>query len=312
MTGAFGYIGSHVCLKLLQAGHFPVLLDNLSQPSSIKRMNPIGIEIGWRDYSPYLVDLCDLEASRVVFVEHPDLDAVIHLAAYKSVPESEQEPIKYYQNNLTSTLNLIRLMKEFRVEKIIYSSSCSIYGNVEGMVTEATPKNPQSVYARTKLMCEEMIRISGLNAISLRYFNPIGTERLELIDESPDNLFPSLMRASKEGTKFKIFGTRYPTRDGTAIRDYIHVGDLAQIHCLVLHHEIKGMLCLNVGTGSGTTVREIVNAFSSLYPIDVIETFPRSGDIAQIYADNTLLLTYLTDSFTFRTIDDCLKSLATS
>ena len=276
VTGGCGYIGSHTIVDLIDNGFDPVPVDNLVNSSEEVLK---GIEsITGRPLKNYNVDLCNLEATRQIFRENQDIRGIIHFAALKHVGESVFQPIRYFRNNLNSLLNILQCMKDFEVPDLIFSSSCSVYGNAKELpVTEKTPLQPvESPYARTKVMGEEIIRdvthaFPELHSILLRYFNPAGAHESACIGESPVNQASNLVPVITETAigkrlEMTVFGDDYPTRDGSCIRDYIHVMDLANAHTRALQYLIEGRnheSCevFNLGIGEGVTVFEAINAF---------------------------------------------------
>jgi UDP-glucose 4-epimerase len=305
VTGGAGYIGSHTVVTLIEAGYSVVIIDDLSNSRS-EMLSGIEQITGTR---PELAsfDLCDAVALQEFFQQHPDIDAVIHFAASKAVGESVANPLKYYRNNLYSLINLLGQMKEHHVSKLIFSSSCTVYGQPDQLpVTEATPVKPaESPYGNTKQIAEEIIRDTVaaeelLQAISLRYFNPVGAHASGLLGElplgTPANLVPFITQtAAGIREKLRVFGDDYNTADGSCVRDYIHVVDLAQAHLAALRRLLDGKNadryeCFNVGTGAGHSVLEVINTFERVNDLKLnYEVAPRrSGDIEQIYADTTL------------------------
>lgn len=301
LTGGAGYIGSHTAIELLQEGYEVVSIDNFGN-SDAQRIALVK-QITSKTYKNYPVDLCDLDAARKVFAKYRHALGVIHFAAYMSVEESVKAPWKYYHNNLNSLLNTWKLCEEYDIHHFVYSSSCSVYGNPQKLpVTEATPLQPAtSPYAQTKLMGEQIIaevsKQSPIKCISLRYFNPVGAHLSGLNGEYPQNkpynLLPVVVEvAAGIRQKFTIMGTDYPTRDGTCVRDYLHVSDLAQAHLQALRWSVAEQLpgqceVFNVGSGTGVSVMEIVRAFEEANQLKInYECAPRRiGDVVEIYAD---------------------------
>ncbi len=303
VTGGCGYIGSHTIVDLLDNGFEVISVDNFSNsdPGVLD-----GIEtITGKRVKNYAVDLCDKAETRRIFIENPDIKGVIHFAAFKAVGESVEKPILYYHNNLNSLLNILSCIEEFGVKNFIFSSSCSVYGNAKQLpVTEETPLQPaESPYARTKQIGEDIIRDFTMihpfvNAISLRYFNPSGAHESALIGESPSNVANNLVPVITEtaiGRRAEtvIFGDDYPTRDGSCIRDYIHVMDLANAHTKALEYVIKSKNkdnyeIFNLGIGEGVTVLEAVNAFEKVNGLKFKHRVGprRPGDVVAIYANN--------------------------
>ena len=299
-TGGAGYIGSHTCVELLQAGHEVAVVDNLSN-SKQESLNRVQ-KITGRSLSFYRVDLLDKPALGEVF-QKQSFDAVIHFAGMKAVGESTRIPLRYYQNNIIGTLNLCEVMKEFGVRTIVFSSSATVYGNPHKVpITEDFPLSTTNPYGRTKLMIEEILR--DLRAAEpewqialLRYFNPVGAHESGWIGEDPNdipnNLFPYIAQVAVGKLKeLPIFGNDYPTPDGTGVRDYIHVVDLSRGHLRALEklRTKPGLVIYNLGTGRGYSVLEAVAAFSKACgkPIPYKIVGRRAGDIASCYADPSL------------------------
>ena len=305
VTGGCGYIGSHTVIALIENNYEVVIIDDLSNSSEqiIDRITRItGVKPIFEN-----VDLKDLEATKQVFGNHKDADAVIHFAAHKAVAESVQEPLKYYQNNLYSLLNTLIAQKENGIHNIIFSSSATVYGNpsILPITEKSETQRPFSPYGNTKKMAEEIIEDvvkanTKLSAISLRYFNPIGAHQSGLIGElpsgTPNNLMPFITQtAAGVREKLMVYGNDYPTKDGTPIRDYIHVVDLAEAHVIAVNRLIKKQQekqfeIFNLGTGDGYSVLEIINAFESISekPLNYEITKRRAGDVPQLYADINL------------------------
>ena len=299
-TGGAGYIGSHTCLELLQAGHEVAVVDNLSnsKEESLRRVQ----KITGRPVSFHRVDLLDKPALTEVFQKH-SFDAVIHFAGLKAVGESTQIPLRYYHNNITGTLNLCEVMKEFGVRTIVFSSSATVYGNPHKVpITEDFPLSTTNPYGRTKLMIEEILR--DLRAAEpewqialLRYFNPVGAHESGQIGEDPNdipnNLFPYIAQVAVGKLKeLPVFGNDYATPDGTGVRDYIHVVDLSRGHLRALEklRRKPGLVTYNLGTGRGYSVLEAIAAFSKACgkPIPHKIVGRRPGDVASCYADPSL------------------------
>lgn len=295
LTGGAGYIASHTCIELVKANHEPVIVDNFynSQREAIKRVEAI---VG-KSIAYYEADVCDKEAMRSIFEENK-FDAIIHFAGYKAVGESVSKPIAYYRNNIDSTLTICELMKEYNVNKIVFSSSATVYGLAEvvplkeGMTTGCT--NP---YGWTKYMIEQILSDfaaanKDISVVLLRYFNPIGAHESGMIGEDPvgipNNLMPYICQvAVGKLQKLSIFGDDYPTPDGTGVRDYIHVVDLARGHVAACEYDHNGTEIINLGTGIGYSVLDMVKAFEKANNIKIpYQIAPRrSGDIATCYAD---------------------------
>ena len=303
VTGGLGFIGSHTVVELLDAGYEVVVIDNLSN-SSIDVIDKIK-EITGKDIVFYQNDVCDLDALENIFSNH-DIEAVIHFAGYKAVGESVREPIMYYENNLVSTLHLCKKMLEHKCYNLVFSSSATVYGDPEVLpITEdckvGGTTNP---YGTSKLMIERMLKdISIANPeftpIVLRYFNPIGAHKSGLIGENPNgipnNLMPYIVRvADRQLEILSVFGNDYDTHDGTGVRDYIHVVDLAKGHLKAIEKALKskGIYYYNLGTGTGYSVLDLVENFKKVNGVDVPYKIVdrRPGDIAACYADPTKAL----------------------
>lgn len=303
VTGGCGYIGSHTIVDLINNG-----FDVVSVDSNIRSSTQLleGVEkITGKKVRNYKVDLCNLEDTHAVFHENRDIVGVIHFAALKTVPESVAEPLLYFQNNLTSLTNVLKCVKEFNIPNLVFSSSCSVYGNTTALpVVEETPLGEaQSPYARTKQMGEQIIedysRVNSTQSILLRYFNPVGAHPSALIGElplgKPDNLVPVITQtAIGKIPKLTVFGHNYDTRDGSCIRDYIYVMDIANAHTRALQYLIDkknttNCEVFNLGTGNGVTVLEAIKAFEKISGVKLnYELGPdRPGDVIAIYANNT-------------------------
>ena len=299
VTGGLGFIGSHTCCELLNEGHEIVVVDNLSN-SKIEVIDKIKA-ITNKDFKFYQCDVCDYEAMNKIF-EEQDIDAVIHFAAYKAVGESVKLPVMYYQNNLGSTLNLCKVMQELGCNNIVFSSSATVYGSPKELpIKEEFPLSTTNPYGSTKLMNEQILRDITIanpefSVVILRYFNPIGAHESGLIGENPNgipnNLMPYIVRvATGQLEILSVFGNDYETHDGTGVRDYIHVVDLAKGHLKAIEkaNNSKGILYYNLGTGTGYSVLDLVNTFEKVNGIKVnykiVERRP--GDIAACYADPT-------------------------
>jgi UDP-glucose 4-epimerase len=300
VTGGAGYIGSHTCLELLQAGYEVVVVDNLSNSSeeSLKRVQGLtGKRLEF-----HKVDLLDKQGLEAVF-EKSFFDAVIHFAGLKAVGESVTIPLRYYHNNVTGTLILCEVMGRHNVKNIVFSSSATVYGDPHRVpITEEFPLCPTNPYGRTKLIIEEILRDLNLadeawNVVLLRYFNPVGAHTSGVIGEDPDgipnNLLPYIAQvAVGKLPQLPVFGNDYPTNDGTGIRDYIHVVDLSIGHISALARLFSdpGVVTYNLGTGQGYSVLEMVSAFEKAsgkkIPYRIVGRRP--GDIATCYADPSL------------------------
>lgn len=302
VTGACGYIGSHTLVDLIQQGFEVISVDNLSR-GNVKTLDGVkaitGVEV-----DNYLVDLCDLVATRQIFIDNPDISGVIHFAAYKTVPESVKYPLKYFKNNLDSLLNLLECVQEFQIEQFVFSSSCSVYGNVTQLpVDEMTPLGEaECPYARTKQMGEQILEDFSFahphfKLIALRYFNPVGAHESALLGEysdQPENLVPIITQtAIGKRESMMVYGSDYDTRDGSCIRDYIHVMDIADAHTKALQYLLAGknkesFEIFNLGTGNGVSVLEAIEAFEKVSgeKLNYKMGERRPGDVEAIYADN--------------------------
>lgn len=302
VTGGTGYIGSHTCVELLNAGYEVVIIDNLS--NSKKDVVNYIEKITNKKITFYQNDISDKNALEKIFKVHK-IDAIIHFAGYKAVGESVQNPLMYYRNNIDTTLTLLEIANKYDVKKIVFSSSATVYGNPESLPIKETFKlQATNPYGRTKLMIEEILRdlyISDKNwsIAILRYFNPIGAHESGLLGENPNgipnNLMPYIIKvATKELESLKIFGNDYETKDGTGVRDYIHVVDLAKGHVKAIEKILNETGCdaYNLGTGNGYSVLELVNTFMKVNNIEVKYeiTNRRPGDIDACYADASYAL----------------------
>ncbi|GGN00004.1 UDP-glucose 4-epimerase [Dyadobacter beijingensis] len=302
VTGGAGFIGSHTVVELHNAGFEPVIIDNLYN-SNLNVLEGIK-KITGKEFPFYEIDCNDADKVRALF-EKEKFDGVIHFAAYKAVGESVEKPLNYYENNLISLLVLLRAMREFHVDKFVFSSSCTVYGQPEKLpVTESTPRLPaNSPYGNTKAIAEDIIRDHvhskpDLKAISLRYFNPIGAHETSLIGELPNgvpsNLVPFITQTAAGLRKsLTVFGDDYNTPDGTCIRDFIHVVDLAKAHVKALdllesQTDTNYYDVFNVGTGEGYTVLQLINTFEEVNGVKLNYTIGprREGDVEQIYAQS--------------------------
>ncbi len=297
VTGGAGYIGSHVVVELAGAGHRPVILDNFStsDKSSIDHIQKL---LG----QPVTVIEADYQnaAKLKAAIEQESIDGIIHIAAYKAVGESVEQPLKYYQNNVAGFVTLMEVAVAAGVKNIVFSSSAAVYGNPpQADVKEDAPLNPENPYGESKLMCDIILRDTcranpDLNGIDLRYFNVVGSHESAIIGESPkgrpQNLLPIIVHAVANNEKLTVYGNDYPTPDGTGIRDYIHVVDLAKAHVMALADEeeqkVSGYKMYNLGTGKGTSVLELINAFERVNGVKVpYEIGPRrAGDPAAYFA----------------------------
>ena len=296
VTGGMGYIGSHTVIELIKNDFEPVIVDNLSN-SSVSVLDRLEKITGTRPKF-YKIDLCDKKNLEKVFKKHR-FSSVIHFAGFKSVGESIAEPLKYYHNNLNSTLTLLELMNKYFVNKLVFSSSATVYGDQVSPLAETTPTGQgiTNPYGQTKHIIEQILRDCAianpdLSITALRYFNPIGAHHSGLIGEDPNgipnNLLPYVMNvAVGELPEVGVFGGDYPTPDGTGVRDYIHVVDLAQGHVAAINNIQPGFDAINLGTGQGTSVLEIIKATEQAsgktIPYAIRER--RAGDLAEVFAD---------------------------
>ena len=303
VSGGAGYIGSHTTVELINAGYDVVVADNLSNSdrSGVEGVRRItGVDVPFVE-----VDCCDKEQFAKLFEQY-DFDSVIHFAAFKAVGESVADPMKYYRNNLLSLMNVVDLMREYGRHNIVFSSSATVYGEAEELpVTEQTPRKPAtSAYGNTKQICEDILRDSvaaydSLQAIALRYFNPIGAHPSALIGELPrgvpQNLVPYITQTAAGVREcLSIFGDDYPTEDGSCLRDYIDIVDLAKAHVVAIQRMIDGKSkenyeIFNIGTGRAVSVLELVNTFERVNELKLnYKVAPRRpGDVVAIWADTT-------------------------
>lgn len=303
VTGGCGYIGSHTIVDLLDTGFEVISIDNniRSKAETIDRI----FSITGKKIKNYVIDLCDKEATRKVFTEN-QFDGIIHFAALKSVPESVQKPLLYYRNNINSLINLLELANEFGVNNFVFSSSCSVYGNTQQLpVTEETPfAKAESPYAHTKQMGEEIItalaRKSNTGFVLLRYFNPVGAHESGLLGEDTTDVITAVVpritgTAIGKFPAFTVFGNDYDTRDGSCVRDYIHVIDIAHAHTKAMQYlqqagaaPAQAPLVLNLGTGNGVTVLEAIASFEKVsgQKLNYKLGDRRAGDVVSIYANN--------------------------
>ncbi len=300
ITGGTGYIGSHTVVELLNLGHEIVIVDNLVNSSTLvlDRIKTI------TEKSPTFIqaDICDRQAMTQIFTEHK-IDAVIHFAGLKAVGESNEIPLSYYHNNVAGSITLFEVMAEHKVKNLVFSSSATVYGeNNVSPLDETMPTSAINPYGQTKLMVEHILfdlakSDPDWSIACLRYFNPIGAHHSGLIGENPNgipnNLLPYVAQvAVGRLAKLQVFGDDYETKDGTGVRDYIHVVDLAQGHVKAVEslNKITGCQPINLGTGNGTSVLEIVNTFKQIsgkdIPYDIVPR--RAGDIATVFADATI------------------------
>ena len=297
VTGGAGYIGSHTVVELVAAGYEAIIVDDLSN-GSVQVLDRLKSITG-REISFYQGSVADKGFMNRVFEEN-HIDAVIHFAAYKAVGESVQEPLKYYENNVGGTIALLEVMKENKVDHIIFSSSATVYGmNNISPLTEDLPTSATNPYGYTKLMMEQILTDlarahSDWSVTNLRYFNPIGAHESGMIGEAPNgipnNLMPYITQvAVGKLQELSVFGNDYDTHDSTGVRDYIHVVDLAKGHVLALKHNLenKGVAVFNLGTGIGYSVLDLVKAFENVNGVKIPYTVKdrRPGDVATCYAD---------------------------
>ena len=301
VTGGAGYIGSHTVVSLVENGYTPIILDDFRNANRIV-LDGLTKILG---FLPEIieVDVCDDNALRAIFQKY-SFEGIIHFAAYKAVGESVQNPLKYYQNNLSGLINILNKMLEFCVKNLVFSSSCTVYGEPKEIkeVSEDSPKNlPTSPYGYTKWIGEQIIEDTFLAhpelcLINLRYFNPVGAHKSSFIGEfplgRPNNLLPFITQTAAGKQDFlTVFGNDYPTRDGTCIRDYIHVMDLAEAHVKALgflgDHKKGCLEAVNIGTGKGTSVLEIISCFEEVSRCKLNWSFgpKREGDVVEIFAN---------------------------
>ena len=297
VTGGTGFIGSHTCVELLENGYDIIIMDNLSNSKreSVERIE----KVSGKTVKFYKTDMLDLDKTAEIF-EKNEIAAVIHFAGLKAVGESVEKPLEYYHNNISGTINLLRVMKRYNCKTMVFSSSATVYGvNNKAPYTEDMPTSATNPYGYTKVMIEQILKDITLsdkswNVVSLRYFNPIGAHKSGLIGENPNgipnNLVPYIAQvALGKLEKLKVFGNDYNTPDGTGVRDYIHVVDLAKGHISALKYaeENSGV---NLGTGKGSSVLDVVAAYERAcgksIPVEITQR--RSGDIAVSYADTSL------------------------
>jgi len=304
VTGGCGYIGSHTIVDLVENGFDVVSVDNNSR--SNQRILEGVEKITGKKIKNYKVDLCNFDDTVAIFQENTDIIGIIHFAAYKAVGESVEQPLMYFENNLLSLINLLKCVQEYSIPYFVFSSSCTVYGNPnEVPVTEMTPPKPaESPYGYTKQMGEQIInefsKASDVKCILLRYFNPVGAHPSGLIGElpigRPSNLVPAITQtAIGKLPQMQVHGDDYPTRDGSCIRDYVHVSDIAHAHTLSISFLLnkktaKKCEVFNLGTGNGVTVLEVIGAFEKVSGLKLNYTIGprRPGDITAIYANNDL------------------------
>lgn len=295
VAGGAGYIGSHTCIVLLEAGYEVIIADNLSN-SSAEVIDKIQ-KISGKQIKFYKVDLTDENATEKIFTEN-NIEGIIHFAGFKAVGESVEKPLEYYYNNLLSTIVLCKLCEKYNVNKFVFSSSATVYGNNTVPFVETMDLLPTTnPYGETKVMNERILTDTAkanteFSVTLLRYFNPIGAHESGLIGEVPsgipNNLMPYITQVAKgKLDKLKVFGNDYDTVDGTGVRDYIHVFDLAEGHLAAIENMKKGVSIYNLGTGHGISVLQLVNTFENVNQVNIPYeiTDRRKGDIAECYAD---------------------------
>lgn len=323
VTGGCGYIGSHTIVDLIENGYEVISADNNT------RSNPnvlLGVEeITGKKIKNYKVDLCNYDDTFAIFQENADIKGIIHFAAYKSVAESVANPLMYFENNLMSLINLLKCVQEFHVPHFVFSSSCTVYGNPDEVpVTENTaPKPAESPYGYSKQMSEQVVneftKSANTACVLLRYFNPAGAHPSAIIGEmplgKPQNLVPAITQtAIGRLPKMSVHGNDYPTRDGSCVRDYIHVCDLARAHTLSLQFLESGrntQLCevFNLGSGTGVSVLEAIHAFEKVSGVKLnYEIGPRRpGDVVEVYANNDKAKSLLNWTLSF-SLEDIMRS----
>ena len=305
VTGGCGYLGSHTIIALIESGRYEVVsVDSCvrSTPETMSRVDEItGVKV-----KNYEVDVCDTEAFLQVFDENPDVVGIIHFAAFKAVGESVEKPLLYYRNNLGTMVNVLEACEKYHIKKLLFSSSAAVYGDIEKLpVNEQTPMGVANCpYAHTKQICEGMIQSelvanTDMNALILRYFNPVGAHPTglngELSPDKPNNLIPVIMHvASGVLPQMTVFGTDYDTRDGSCIRDYLHVCDIADAHVKAMDYLVEGKntkRCeiFNLGSGNGLSVLEMLSAAEKVIgkKLNYVLGDRRPGDIPAIYSDST-------------------------
>lgn len=304
ITGGCGYIGAHTILDLIENGFEPICVDNNSRSPTtllqgIKTISGIAVK-------NYKVDLCNFDDIYAIFQENIDIEGIIHFAAYKAVGESVEKPLMYFENNLSSLINILKCVNEFNVPNFIFSSSCTVYGNPDEIpVTEQTPLKPaESPYGATKQMGEEIVKFFTTTvetqSILLRYFNPVGAHPSALMGElplgKPENLVPAITQTAIGKIKqLVVHGNDYTTRDGSCVRDFVHVCDIAHAHTLALQYLIdkrntSACEIFNLGTGDGITVLEVIHSFEKVsgVKLNYVIGARRPGDVVAIYANNSL------------------------
>jgi UDP-glucose 4-epimerase len=302
VTGGCGYIGAHTIVDLIENGFEVISVDDLSR-GSLRMIQGIEKIVG-KPVKNYKVNLCDSDDTETIFIENPEIVGIIHFAAFKSVPESVDQPLKYYRNNIDSLVNVLQCAKTYNINHFVFSSSCSVYGNAQKLPVEETAPlvEAESPYAHTKqigeMICRNFAKINpDFNVTLLRYFNPVGAHASALIgelQEKPENLVPVITQtAIGKRHEMQVFGTDYDTRDGSCVRDYIHVMDIANAHTKALQYTLEGnntQNCevFNLGSGNGVTVLELINAFEKVSGEKLnYKLGPRRpGDVVAVYANN--------------------------
>lgn len=302
VTGGCGYIGSHTIVDLIESGYEVISVDNnsRSQPFILENVE----KIAGKSVKNYKVDLCNFDDTHAIFEENPDIAGIIHFAAYKAVGESVEAPMLYYENNLNSLINILKCARDFDTPYFVFSSSCTVYGNPDHIpVVETTPTKPaESPYGATKQMGEQILtdfaKVFDTNVIALRYFNPVGAHPSIQIGElpvgRPQNLVPAITQtAIGKLPKMTVYGADYDTRDGSCLRDFIHVSDIAHAHTLAIKYleaekNKSNYEIFNLGTGNGVTVLEAIQSFEKVSGVKLnYEIGPRrQGDVIAIYANN--------------------------
>lgn len=323
VTGGCGYIGSHTLVELVEAGYEVVSIDDNSRshPWLMDRVE----QITGRKVKNHIIDLCDMSSLLQFFEVEKNIDGIIHFAAYKSVGESSLEPLMYFENNLLGQINLLKCVKQFQIPHFVFSSSCTVYGNPEKLpVTENSPlQEAESPYGRTKVIGEaflrDFVKVCDSQAIALRYFNPVGSHPSNLIGEYiqgvPSYLLPYITQtAIGKRERLTVFGNDYPTRDGTCIRDYIHVCDIARAHVNAIQYlqsnkQQSNFEIFNLGSGVGQSVVEMITSFEKVTEIKLNWAFGprRAGDVVAVYADNSRARNLLGWDLRF-SLDDMMAS----
>lgn len=303
VTGGCGYIGAHTVVDLIENGFDVISVDDNSK--STRLLLDAAEKITAREIENHIVDLKNFDALKAVFENNPDISGIIHFAAYKAVGESVAEPLMYYENNITGLVNLLKCVKDYGIKNFVFSSSCTVYGNPDEIpVTEQTPQKPaESPYGATKQMGEKILQDfaiahTDIQIILLRYFNPVGAhpsiEMGEVPLGRPQNLVPAITQtAIGKLPQMQVYGTDYDTRDGSCLRDFIHVSDIAHAHTLALEMLVnkknsKQVEIFNLGTGNGVTVLEAIKAFEEVSgrKLNYVIGPRRPGDVVAIYANN--------------------------